>query len=89
MKANLLALMLCLALVVTPTSAGPMAAGPAYGMCQTSCNISFTTCCAAAGFTLVGVFTLGLGVTAALAACSALQGGCMAKCAATAVKPTF
>ncbi|OQV14256.1 hypothetical protein BV898_11493 [Hypsibius exemplaris] len=59
----------------------------AYGACQTGCNAGWVACCSAAGVT-AGTVTAGLGVPAAVMACSALQGTCMAACAALALAPT-
>eukprot|EP00392_Amoebophrya_sp_AT5.2_P003700 g3705.t1 len=65
-------------------TAGPVAAVATYGTCQTGCNTAYVSCCAIAGAT-AGTFTLGIGVPAALAACSAAQGVCMAGCAGMTV----
>eukprot|EP00569_Conticribra_weissflogii_P007441 CAMPEP_0171340656 /NCGR_PEP_ID=MMETSP0878-20121228/8717_1 /TAXON_ID=67004 /ORGANISM="Thalassiosira weissflogii, Strain CCMP1336" /LENGTH=106 /DNA_ID=CAMNT_0011842769 /DNA_START=219 /DNA_END=539 /DNA_ORIENTATION=- len=68
---------------------GPIscAAGIAYyGTCQTACNTGYVSCMAAAG--LVAGTTGPVGwyawLTSAPAGCSAVQGVCMATCAATA-----
>lgn len=58
-----------------------MAALATYGLCQTGCNTAWVGCCAALGYT-AGTFTMGGGVPAALASCSAAQGTCMMSCAA-------
>ncbi|CCO26788.1 hypothetical protein BN14_00819 [Rhizoctonia solani AG-1 IB] len=55
-------------------NAGQAQAGPiAMGLCYSACNAGYVTCCASAG-TTAGTFTLGLGVPAALAGCSIIQG---------------
>lgn len=53
-----------------------------YATLQTGCNAAYVACCASLGF-VAGTFTLGAGTPAALAACSATQGACMAEAAAT------
>ena len=69
---------------VTTVAAGPAAAVATYGTCQTGCNVAYVACCTAAGAT-AGTFTLGLGIPAALAACSVAQGVCMTGCAGMTV----
>ncbi|CAE6520723.1 unnamed protein product [Rhizoctonia solani] len=77
-----------LAFVVLTLNARHVHAGPvAMGACYTACNVGYVTCCAGAGAT-VGLFTLGLGVPAALAACSVVQGACMAACVPLGLAPT-
>ena len=55
-----------------------------YGICQTGCNSVWVAC--VAGGT-AGVTTGGVGVPAAVLACNAAQGVCMAACAAIALSP--
>jgi len=57
-----------------------------YGACQTGCNAAAVACWGAAGFTF-GVSTFGAAVPAAIVACTAAQGTCMAACAAMALSP--
>ena len=57
-----------------------------YGICQTGCNVVWGACVAAAGG-VAGVSTGGVGVPAAILACNAAQGVCMANCAAVALSP--
>eukprot|EP00112_Aurelia_sp_Birch-Aquarium-sp1_P012781 Seg2693.2 transcript_id=Seg2693.2/GoldUCD/mRNA.D3Y31 product="hypothetical protein" protein_id=Seg2693.2/GoldUCD/D3Y31 len=57
-----------------------------YGICQTGCNTVWVACVAGAGGT-AGVTTGGVGVPAAVMACNAAQGVCMAACAAIALSP--
>ena len=59
----------------------------AYGICQTGCNSVWVACVAAAGGT-AGVTTGGIGVPAAIVACNAAQGVCMAACVAAGLTPT-
>lgn len=59
----------------------------AYGICQTGCNACVVACYAAAGATF-GTITAGAGVPAALIACNAAQGVCMAACVAAGLSPT-
>merc|ERR1712080_708687 len=62
--------------------------GPAaYGLCQTGCNTVWVACVAAAGGT-AGVSTGGAGVPAAILACNAANGVCMATCAGLLLTPT-
>ncbi len=63
--------------------AGPIAAG----ICYTGCNTVWVACVAAGGGT-AGVTTGGLGVPAAILACNAAQGVCMAACVAALALPT-
>ena len=61
--------------------------GPlAYGICQTGCNALVVSCYAAAGFTF-GTITAGTGVPAAIIACNAALGTCMAGCIAAGFAP--
>ena len=57
-----------------------------YGVCQTGCNAAWVPCVAAAGG-IAGVVTAGVGIPAAVIACSVAQGACMAACAAMALSP--
>ncbi len=59
----------------------------AYGICQTGCNAVWVACVAAAGGT-AGATTGGVGVPAAILACNAAQGVCMAACVAAGLSPT-
>ncbi|CAE6407261.1 unnamed protein product [Rhizoctonia solani] len=69
-------------------NAGQVQAGPiAMGLCYSACNAGYVTCCASAGAT-AGTFTLGLGVPAALAGCSVIQGACMSACTPLLAAPT-
>jgi len=67
---------------------GPAQAGicglAGYGICQTGCNTLWVACCAGAGGT-AGVTTVGAAVPAAILACNAAQGICMAACAAITI----
>ncbi|CAE6512885.1 unnamed protein product [Rhizoctonia solani] len=75
------------AFVAVALNASQVQAGPiAMGMCYSACNAGYVTCCTAAG-TTAGTFTLGLGVPAAVAACSVVQGACMAACVPLGVAP--
>ncbi|KAI9558907.1 hypothetical protein GHT06_015696 [Daphnia sinensis] len=65
------------------TVAGPLA----YGICQTGCNAVVVACYAGAGFTF-GTVTAGAGVPAAIIACNAALGVCMAGCIAAGFAPT-
>ena len=67
----------------TTAHSGPFA----YGSCQTGCNTVWVACVAAAGGT-VWVSTGGAGVPAAILACNAAQGMCMASCVAAGLSPT-
>ena len=70
-------------LFVNEVVGGPVA----YGICQTGCNTVWVACVAAAGGT-AGVSTGGAGVPAAIVACNAAQGVCMAACIAAGLTPT-
>ena len=83
MNSKLFLLGLTLGILIAQTNAGILA----YGICQTGCNAVWVACCAAAGGT-AGVATGGVGVPAAILACNAAQGVCMAACAAIALTPT-
>jgi len=65
---------------------GGIAGIAAYGLCQTGCNIAWCACVSAAGG-VAGVSTGGTAVPAAILICNALQGACMAACAAMALSP--
>ncbi|CAE6406837.1 unnamed protein product [Rhizoctonia solani] len=76
------------ALAALSLNIGQVEAGPiAMGLCYTACNAGYVTCCTVAGVT-AGTFTLGLGIPAAVAACSVVQGACMAACTPLLVAPT-
>ncbi|KXZ52489.1 hypothetical protein GPECTOR_9g533 [Gonium pectorale] len=75
-------------LAIFVSSFKPVAAGPlAYGICQTGCNAMVVACYSAAGFTF-GTVTAGTGIPAAIAACNAALGTCMAACVAAGCTPT-
>ena len=59
----------------------------AYGICQTGCNGVWVACVSAAGG-VAGVSTGGAAVPAAILACNAAQGTCMAACVAAGLSPT-
>ena len=63
--------------------------GPlAYGICQSGCNAVWVACVAAGGG-VAGVSTGGVAVPAAILACNAAQGVCMAGCVAAGLSPTL
>ena len=70
--------------------AGPIAAGSAVSLCYTACNTGYVTCMTGSG--LVAGTTGPVGwwawLTGAAASCSAVQGACMAGCAATGLAVT-
>jgi len=68
---------------MSSTSAGILA----YGICQTGCNALAVACYGAAGFTF-GTVTAGAGIPAAIIACNAGLGVCMAACVAAGLTPT-
>ena len=68
----------------TTAQSGPLA----YAICQTGCNTVWVACVSAAGG-VAGVSTGGLGVPAAILACNAAQGACMAACVAAGCAPTL
>jgi len=70
-------------LVLMGADGGPLA----YGICQTGCNSLAVACYAAAGATF-GTVTAGAGVPAAILACNAALGTCMAACVAAGFAPT-
>ena len=72
-----------LAMFIQITQSGLLA----YGICQTGCNAIWVACVAAAGGT-AGVSTGGAAVPAAILACNAAQGTCMAACVAAGLSPT-
>jgi hypothetical protein len=57
------------------------------GICYSGCNALWVACVAAAGG-VAGVSTGGAGVPAAILACNAAQGTCMAACVAALLSPT-
>ncbi|QRV90993.1 transmembrane protein [Ceratobasidium sp. AG-Ba] len=76
------------ALIAVTMNVQQAQAGPvAMGLCYSACNAGYVTCCTTAG-AVAGTFTLGLGVPAALFACSAVQGACMAACTPLLAAPT-
>lgn len=72
--------MIFIFVLITKTIAGPFAALTAYGLCQTGCNTVAVACYAAAGATF-GTVTAGAAIPAAVVACNAALGVCMAACA--------
>ncbi len=84
--ASLLPAALLLCLLPAGADAGLIGLA-AYGACQTGCNTVWVACVAAAGGT-AGVSTGGVAVPAAILACNAAQGVCMAACAGIALAPT-
>ncbi|KAL6758646.1 hypothetical protein V8C86DRAFT_2592841 [Haematococcus lacustris] len=78
--------LLLLAACATQADAGPLGGLAAYGTCQTGCNTVVCACYAAFGV------TFGAAGVAAIPACGAAQGVCMAACAqmtlAAIVAPT-
>ncbi|XP_032218746.2 uncharacterized protein LOC116601956 [Nematostella vectensis] len=84
MAARKMLMLLALTMLIASSSAGPLA----YGICQTGCNAVWVTCVAAAGG-VAGVSTGGAGVPAAVLACNAAQGVCMAACVAAGLSPTL
>ncbi|CAE7122953.1 unnamed protein product [Rhizoctonia solani] len=76
------------ALATVALNAGQVQAGPiAMGLCYSACNAGYVTCCTSAG-AIAGTFTLGLGIPAALAGCSVIQGTCMAACTPLLAAPS-
>jgi hypothetical protein len=58
-----------------------------YGVCQTGCNVAAVGCYATAGATF-GAVTAGVGTPAAIIACNAALGTCMATaCAGLLLMP--
>ena len=80
---NKIVVLLLMTMTLHQAQAGPLA----YGICQTGCNAVWVACVAAAGGT-AGVTTGGVGVPAAILACNAAQGVCMAACIAAGLSPT-
>ena len=77
-----------LLLLVVTIMANQIQAGPlAYAICQTGCNAVWVACVAAAGG-VAGVSTGGAGTPAAILACNAAQGICMAACVSAGLSPT-
>ena len=76
--------LIVLALFPCTTHSGPLA----YAICQTGCNTVWVACVAAAGG-VAGVSTGGAAVPAAILACNAAQGVCMAACVAAGLSPTL
>lgn len=62
----------------------------AQGVCYTACNSAWGTCLAASGLAMGGGGPVGwwAWLTSAAAACSALQGTCMAACTPLLLAPT-
>ena len=58
------------------------------GICQTGCNTLWVACVSAARG-VAGVFTGGAAIPAAILACNAAQGECMAACIAAGAAPTL
>lgn len=81
---KLTAVIFAIFLIISTADAGPLA----YGICQTGCNAIVVSCYAAAGFTF-GTVTAGAGVPAAIIACNAALGTCMAACIAAGFAPTL
>jgi hypothetical protein len=88
---TMFARVLIITALITQATAGPAAALAAYGICQTGCNLAVGLCYGGAGF-IFGTVTGGIGVPAAVVACNAQLGVCMAACATmtaiSAVAPT-
>ena len=61
---------------------GLLSAMASYEMCQTGCNTVWVACVAEGGG-VAGVSTGGAAVPAAILACNAAQGVCMAACVAS------
>ena len=84
MSKSLLLLVICLSMI--PMNQCGILGLAGYGICQTGCNTVWVACVSAAGG-VAGVSTGGLGVPAAILACNAAQGVCMAGCAGLALSP--
>ena len=80
---HLLLLLTIFARIMNSASAGLLASG----ICYTGCNTLWVTCVAGAGG-VAGVTTGGLAVPAAVLACNAGQGVCMAGCIVALALPT-
>jgi len=87
MEGKAITILVLLAFTVPPGRAGIVGL-LAYGACQTGCNSGWVACVAAAGG-VAGVTTGGIAVPAAVVGCCALQGTCMAACAAMALNPVI
>ncbi len=74
---------LILIAIISCINSGPLAAG----ICYTGCNALWVACVAAAGG-VAGVTTGGVAVPAAILACNAAQGTCMAACWVALLTPT-
>ena len=83
LKMNAVTKIFILFTLFSTAQSGPLA----YAICQTGCNTVWVACVAAAGGT-AGVSTGGVGVPAAILACNAAQGVCMAACVAAGLSPT-
>ena len=86
MRVNHKLILLLILLVVVfqeDIHAGPIAAG----ICYSGCNAVWVACVSAGGGT-AGVSTGGAAVPAAIIACNAAQGVCMANCMAALAAPT-
>mmetsp|Transcript_65330 Transcript_65330/g.115940 ORF Transcript_65330/g.115940 Transcript_65330/m.115940 type:complete len:87 (+) Transcript_65330:87-347(+) len=81
--ASVLVFLLLLCGTIVPVGGGPLA----YGICQTGCNAVTVACYSAAGATF-GTVTAGAGIPAAILACNAALGTCMAACVAAGCTPT-
>ena len=75
-------ILIVLALFTSTANSGLVA----YGICQTGCNAVWVACVTAAGG-VAGVSTGGAAVPAAILACNAAQGTCMAACVAAGLSP--
>ena len=84
LKMNAVTKIFILFTLFSTAQSGPLA----YAICQTGCNTVWVACVAAAGGT-AGVSTGGVGVPAAILACNAAQGACMAACVAAGLSPTL
>ena len=80
----LVKIFIMLALLPSTVHSGPLA----YAICQTGCNTVWVACVSGAGG-VAGVSTGGVGVPAAILACYAAQGACMAACVAAGLSPTL
>ncbi|OQV18846.1 hypothetical protein BV898_07102 [Hypsibius exemplaris] len=80
-----LAVLLVLATMVGPSEGG-ISGAFAYPLCQTGCNTAWVACLAGLGV-VAGTATAGAAAPAAVLACNAAQGICMAACAAMCLSP--
>ena len=78
-----LTMFMILCVIMSSTRAGPLS----YAVCQTGCNAVWVACVSAGGG-VAGVSTGGAGVPAAILACNATNGVCMAMCAALLLAPS-